>query len=288
MSGAADIRLVLMDIDGTIVDTPDRAEVTPELAQTVRAVAQRGVKIGLATGRNYGHMMSQMRPIGFTGPFICNGGAYVVKDGTCCFESLLPLAVVDAAWEQTLRHQCYIEFSGRDVMHTYIAPAYTGLTFPRVGTDNYLHEMCPEEFDAVRTAHISKITIVVDSREKAEQLGRFWSEGPLAGEITLSRSFWYALEITNPGITKGASLPLAAASAGCTPQQVMVIGDGDNDAEILRAAGVSFAMANASPAAAAAAKYRAPSVKEDGACAVLRRYILAGAPLSAAETGRDL
>ena len=60
-----------------------------------------------------------------------------------------------------------------------------------------------------------------------------------------------------------------------------LLGDGDNDAEILRAAGVSFAMGNASPAAIAAAKYRAPSVQEDGARIVLQRYVLDGAPLPA-------
>lgn len=56
--------------------------------------------------------------------------------------------------------------------------------------------------------------------------------------------------------------------------EVVAIGDGDNDAEMLKAAGISFAMGNASTAAAAAAKYRTASVKEDGARKVLERYVL--------------
>ena len=276
------IRLVMLDIDGTIVDSPRHSAVTPELAQTIRDVAARGIAIGIATGRNYGHMMSQMRPIGFTGPFICNGGAYLVKDGACLFESLLPREVVDAAWERVLRERGYIEFSGRDVMYTFIAPGYAGPTFPKVGTDDYLRILrSKEEYSAVRAAPISKITIVVDSRKKAASLSRYWTRGPFAAAVTLTRAFWFALEITHRGVTKGSGLSLVAESLGCKPEEVMAVGDGDNDAEILRAAGVSFAMGNASPAAIAAAKYRAPSVQEDGARIVLQRYVLDGAPLPA-------
>lgn len=280
MKDAQSVHLVLLDIDGTIVDSPHHRDVTPELAQTIHDVTAKGIAVGLSTGRNYGHMMSQMRPIGFTGPFICNGGAYIVKDGVCCFESLLPLDVINAAWEQIWKNQGYIELSGRSIMHTCVTPDYTGPVFPKVGSDDYLRVMNSEtEYVSARNAHISKITMLVDTQEKAEAISRYWTEGPFAAAVTLTRSFWFALEITNRGITKGSGLHLAADSVGCTPEQTMVIGDGDNDVEILRAAGVSFAMANASEAAMSAAKYRAPSVKEDGARTVLQRYILAGEPL---------
>ena len=274
-----DIRLVMLDIDGTIVDSPRHHTVTPELVRTVRAVAAKGIRIGIATGRNYGHMMSQVRDIGFTGPFICNGGAYLVQDGVCLWESLLPPDVLDAAWAQIRAVQGYVEFSGRSTMHTYQTPGYAGTTFQRVGTDDYLHIMgSPDEYAAVRPAFIGKVTMVVDSREKAEALTDYWTHGPFAGVVSLTRSFWFALEITNHGVTKGSGLRMLAKETGIPLSAVMAIGDGDNDAEILRTAGVSFAMGNASPAAIAAARYRAPTVREDGARVVLQRYLLDGAP----------
>ena len=55
---------------------------------------------------------------------------------------------------------------------------------------------------------------------------------------------------------------------------MLAIGDGDNDVEMLRAVGTSFAMENGSAQAKAAARYLAPSVKENGAVTVLKRYIL--------------
>ena len=140
-----EVRLVMMDIDGTIVNFPHNRFETKELCETVRHVAERRILIGLASWRNYGHVISRMRDIGFTGPYICNNGAYVLMDGQIYREVLLTDDIIDAAWKQATELQCYIEFSGRNVMHTCKLPGYTGLTFPKVGSGNYLDIL---EYDA--------------------------------------------------------------------------------------------------------------------------------------------
>lgn len=271
-----EIRLIMMDIDGTIVNSPHNRSVSKELCETVRLVAQQGILIGLASGRNYGHVMSQMKDIGFTGPYICNNGAYVVMDGQIYSEVLLTDAIIDAAWKQAEELQCYIEFSGRNVMHTCMLPGYTGLTFPKVGTDDYLDIL---EYDVhiperMHKEHISKITLVVNTREKADKIEKFWEFGELKDEVFLSNSFWYCLEITRKGVCKGEGLLAVAKRLGIPMEKVLAIGDGDNDTEMLKAAGISFAMGNASAAALAAAKYRTDSVTGDGARKVLEKYIL--------------
>lgn len=271
-----EIRMIMMDIDGTIVNSPHNRSVSKELCETVRLVAQQGILIGLASGRNYGHIMSQMKDIGFTGPYICNNGAYVVMDGQIYSEVLLTDAIIDAAWKQAEELQCYIEFSGRNVMHTCMLPGYTGLTFPKVGTDDYLDIL---EYDVhiperMHKEHISKITLVVNTREKADKIEKFWEFGELKDEVFLSNSFWYCLEITRKGVCKGEGLLAVAKRLGIPMEKVLAIGDGDNDTEMLKAAGISFAMGNASAAALAAAKYRTDPVTGDGARKVLEKYIL--------------
>lgn len=271
-----EVRLVMMDIDGTIVNSPHNRSVTKELCETVRLVAERGILIGLASGRNYGHVISQMGDIGFTGPYICNNGAYVVMDGQIYREVLLTDDIIDAAWKQAKELHCYIEFSGRNVMHTCELPGYTGLTFPKVGPGNYLDIM---EYDAhiperMHKEYISKITLVVNTKEKAAEIERFWRFGELKEEVYLSNSFWYCLEITRKGVCKGEGLLAVAKRLGIPMEKVLAVGDGDNDAEMLKAAGISFAMGNASKAALAAAKYRAAPVTEDGARKVLEQYVL--------------
>lgn len=279
------IHLVMLDVDGTIVNSSKSRTMTDELCRIIPRVVDRGIYVGLASGRNYGHIMSLIRGIGFTGPFICNNGAYIVLNDKVYSEKILPDEVIEAAWEQVKKLQCYVEFSGRNIMHTCVVPGYTGSTFPKVGRDEYLDEMnfCQADFDRIKQNHISKITIIVDTKEKAEEVARFWTEGDLKDQVSLSRSFWFCLELTQRGVCKGAGLQSVAEQMGIPMSEVMAVGDGDNDAEMLRAAGISFAMENASAAALDAAKYRAASVEEDGARKVLERYVIADEPLPGVE-----
>lgn len=62
------------------------------------------------------------------------------------------------------------------------------------------------------------------------------------------------LEVTDPRANKGAALEWIARSRGLGIDDVAAIGDSDNDVAMLQAAGYSFAVANATPAARAAAQ----------------------------------
>ena len=270
------ISLIMMDIDGTIIDSPRYSTVPESLCTAVRDVVNRNILVGLASGRNYGHVMSQMRGLGFTGPYICNGGALVVINDKICSEELLDQKVIAEAWKQARELQCYIEFQGRNVMHVGIMEKYTGPVFPKVGTGDYLNYIDPltANFEQIKKDHISKITIAVDEKEKAEEIEQFWIHGPLKTRVSLTKSFWYSLELTAPSISKGKALLQLAKQIGIPMAEIVAIGDGDNDVDMLQAAGISFAMANGSKKALCAAKYRAPAVYENGVEQVLRRYIL--------------
>ena len=280
------IQLAILDVDGTMVDSPSNRTLSPQLCQTIRQVAESGVRIGLASGRNYGHIMSQMRTIGFNGPIISNNGAYVVADGIAIYETLLEPDVIETVIRQAQELRYMVEFSGRETMYTYIPSGYNGPTFPKEGDTDYLVELdgTQADFDRMRKDHISKTTLVVDTREKAEAVTAFWTDGPMSEKATLSSSYWYCLELTAPGVSKGSALINTAAALGIPMHNVLAIGDGDNDAEMLEAAGISFAMANGSERSLLAAKYRAPHVKEDGARQVLQRYILRHEPLPSLKT----
>jgi Cof subfamily protein (haloacid dehalogenase superfamily) len=62
------------------------------------------------------------------------------------------------------------------------------------------------------------------------------------------------LEVTDPAATKGQALGWLARSMGLGIDDLAAIGDSDNDVPMLQAAGHSFAVGNASPAARAAAQ----------------------------------
>ena len=59
---------------------------------------------------------------------------------------------------------------------------------------------------------------------------------------------------------------------GILPEETMAFGDGDNDIEMLRFAGIGVAMGNASDAVKAQADYVTASVDEDGIALALQHF----------------
>jgi len=100
--------------------------------------------------------------------------------------------------------------------------------------------------------------------------------GDVIGErasVTHSSSFGL-LEIGAPGVTKASGLADLAGSHGIGAEQIVAVGDMPNDVPMLVWAGTSYAVANAHPAAVAAAGAMLGSNDED-AVAVLIESLLA-------------
>jgi hypothetical protein len=86
------------------------------------------------------------------------------------------------------------------------------------------------------------------------------------------------LTLTATGADKGAALGAACAELGLSPREVVAIGDADNDVELFRAAGASFAMGQASAAAKAAASAVTGTNQEDGVAQAVERLLDGRAP----------
>lgn len=65
------------------------------------------------------------------------------------------------------------------------------------------------------------------------------------------------LELCESGVNKGSGLHALAASLGLSPEEVLVVGDSENDIPMFKEAGLAVAVANAQPQAKAAAMYEA-------------------------------
>lgn len=78
------------------------------------------------------------------------------------------------------------------------------------------------------------------------------------------------LEFTAQGVSKATGLRFLTDFLGLSMEQVMAIGDSENDAEMLRAVGLGVAMGNASPSV----KALADDNESDGVAKAIRNYLL--------------
>ena len=98
----------------------------------------------------------------------------------------------------------------------------------------------------------------------------------LNGRATFVQALSGMLEILPPGTSKGAGLQRVLDELGIPPENVLALGDGENDVEMLRMAGIGVAMANGMPEAKQAADYVVSSNDDDGVAEAVERFVLNG------------
>ena len=90
-------------------------------------------------------------------------------------------------------------------------------------------------------------------------------------QVVISSTHW--VDVMHPEANKGVGVKALQAALGVGPAQTVVFGDYLNDLELLDAAGLSFAMANAHPEVHARARYVAPRNVDDGVLRVLAHLL---------------
>jgi Cof subfamily protein (haloacid dehalogenase superfamily) len=92
-------------------------------------------------------------------------------------------------------------------------------------------------------------------------------------EIYVVRSFKYFCEIANKEATKGNAIKFLANKYGIKIEEVMAIGDQNNDIEMVETAGVGVAMGNGTEEIKKAADYITTSVDEDGFVKAVNKFV---------------
>lgn len=258
------IRLVVLDLDGTSLN-PDH-ELNQTTVDAVRATAARGVTVVLASGRLSHSILPFARRMGLDGVHIgLNGGVAFDGRGQFRHKHLL------TADQLTFAHRI-VESEGLFPMVFGSQGLWTCRPSAEVG---FLHsggEPPARHYDATR------LETIVEPVKVITVLG----PGPRDAELTLLaeptvhvvRSGPKFLEFMPPGVSKGAALTEYRADLGIHPDEVMAIGDSENDASMLSVAGFAVAMGNAVPALKAMADTVTGTNAEDGVAQALHRWIL--------------
>ena len=76
------------------------------------------------------------------------------------------------------------------------------------------------------------------------------------------------------GTNKGNALRILCEKLGISPDEVMAMGDAENDLEMLRFVGYSVAMGNASDEVKSVARYETDTNDRHGVAKAIRKYAL--------------
>lgn len=263
------IRLVASDVDGTIVEH-DGSLPHGRIA-AVTAVQSAGIPFILATGRLWSSIRELSERLGIEGPNVtCNGSAVVGVDGTIHSLELVDTDLADALTAELHRrgvpHAVYLEDGS--VVTTAIAPEHDVLPM--------LNEPMPT-VEGREGRRVIKVVAFV-SVEAEQDLRRI---GPDVARI--QRAGPRFLEWSSPRADKSTGAATAASILGVDLDDAVAIGDAENDAPLLRRAGLGVAVVGASTGAVDAA-----DLQLDGALDDFLYAIAAGRDLTAAARGREV
>ncbi|MGI9952190.1 Cof-type HAD-IIB family hydrolase [Moorellaceae bacterium AZ2] len=264
----AQIRLVALDLDGTLLDS--RFVLEPQAKEAIRRVQEKGVGVTLATGRMFRSALPFARDLGLRLPLIVYNGA-LIKDphsGKVFWQRLLPLDIarilVLKARAHNLAFNIYVddELLVEDIRSENMAYSQQARV-PLNKVDDILSMLKEEPIKFVAVHHGPELDQL--EKEVKQELG---------DRVYITRSFPHYLEIINPEASKAKGLALLAETWGISPEEIMVIGDSFNDVDMFHFAGLAVAMGNAPPAVQAHADYVTGTNDEGGVAEALSRFIL--------------
>ena len=245
------IRLIALDIDGTLLDS--RWRVPPVNRDAVRRAIDAGIEVALVTGRRYDFARPVIEQIDGPLTLIVSGGALVKqRDGRTLVRHLLPAATALAVLEGTrdFRDATAVVFDrpqAGQVVHERldIRDAHRRSYFQR--NRDYIVEVVPLE-DAIVEDPIQVMFSggVARMRELAATVRNLAVASEVAVAMTEYGSRDFSLvDVNRAGCTKGTTLAAWVARQGLTRDDVMAVGDNFNDREMLEYAGVPVVMGNA-------------------------------------------
>ncbi len=267
----SDIRLVIVDIDGTISGQSN--QVSPGVKQALQEARRRGVHVGIATGRMYRSAERFHGEIQANLPICAYQGALIrhPEEKRTYKHWLLDRTLAQELMNQLASHPLLIHVYINDELYlkewTPLSEAYAQRSQVPV---NLLADLGPE-----LTAEPTKVLAMAEDVDLIDQLLTQMRQRFPVEQLYLTRSVPTFLEATHPAVNKGNAVKyLAEEILGLRADQVMTIGDSDNDIEMLSYAGIGVAMGNASEAIQGYADWVAPSVEEDGVVAALEEFVL--------------
>ncbi|TFH53909.1 sugar phosphatase [Actinomyces viscosus] len=255
-----DLRLVVTDMDGTLIDGEGR--VPAGLNRVVDRMREAGIVFVPASGRQLANLRAVLGHIVDDSPIIAESGALVVhgseevhsdtisaEDASAAIATARELAGTgyDVGAVVACKRCAYIERSD---------PAFLDQARLYYGALEIVDDLMAIPLDEVLKVAVFDFADVEDGSSQALTAA--------VPNVHAMVSGMHWMDMTSPRASKGRALAALQARLGILPEQTAVFGDYLNDLDLYEHADLGFAMRNAHPGIHAAAAFTAPANTEDG------------------------
>lgn len=281
------IRIIALDLDGTLLDSQKRLSDANRCA--LEEAAAKGILIVPTTGRFFGMMPQVIRDLPFVRYAITINGAQVydratdtaiVRDEIPLDMALKLMRLLD---NYDVIYDCYRSNWGwmTESLQAKAADYATDAHYLKMIRE-FRNPVADLKEHLLRTAadgNVQKIMLFARNEPAGESVTNtiIKAVNEQFPDIKVTASTWNNLEFNISTAHKGNALKRFAEHLGLTLDNCMALGDGMNDLTMIQAAGLGVAMANAHPRVLAAADQVTLSNDEDGVANAIRNMLTTAA-----------
>lgn len=242
----AKYKLIALDLDGTLLT--DEKQITQETKRWLQYAIDHGVKVMFSTGRGLQTAQGLWDELGLDSPMVLLNGAEIWEGpGRLKKRVFLP--------RDTVRNIHAIASERGEWYWGYSVESLTGHK-----------EWTPEMFDR------DWMKFGIGSHDQ-QKLAEIKEELLRWGTLEVTRSAPTNMEISVKGTTKESGVQEVCQMLGLSMSDVIAMGDSDNDAKLLKAAGLGVAMANGEDYIKSIADVMTATNNEDGVAQAIRKYV---------------
>jgi Cof subfamily protein (haloacid dehalogenase superfamily) len=281
-SQSAPVRLLLADVDGTLV-TKEKV-LTDRAREAVRKMKSAGIGFAITSGRPPKGMQMLIEPLEISTPIAAfNGGLFVKPDLSIISQHVLGRDVVEPVIKMIEDHNlaAWI-YRGTDwFVHerhgAHVDREEWTVKFPPIVVASYEDKM-----DDV--AKVVGVSDDLDAVAKCEKAVREAFGGQVGANqsnphrdhpaVSAARSQPYYLDVTHPDANKGGVVRALSKMLGFAEAEIATIGDMPNDISMFEVGGLSIAMGQSSDEVKKAANEVTASYEEEGFAKAVERFIL--------------
>jgi len=270
------IRMIAADMDGTMMGSDKN--ISERTWRAIDKAANQGIYVVPASGRLLSMLPDRLKWHPAVRYAVCANGASVIdiETGKYIFKSGLSKEKVLELVRYFMSRGMHVDVFADGNSYTWkregdITAGYDMEDWVRTLVRNTRIQVDSLEELVNSAGHLERLNFFYKTEEEKKWMYEMFKNDP---DLVVAESIFCNLEVSSSTTSKGAALAWLAEYLGFSMEDVMAIGDGDNDGAMIRMAGLGVAMENALDTIKDMADVITASNDDDGVAIAIEKWAI--------------